>query len=758
MTVQQADGFLMMRLPHLEAYLSRVGAERRSFKRFVIEGDPVYGSLRRVICEISIMAGRSLTWSNEDFAPTPAELANIERELAGYENWPRSIPIAKEARYLLLREISDDRPELYYFYDRSGENILFAQQRVRRPDGTKVDLPWTYWSDGVWRRMEPDGLLPLFGLDQLAGNLLIMVHEGAKTASAVKDLCLMGSTDEHLSAHPWTSKLRDYAHLGWPGGATNAHRVDWTPLQRLSGDYDIVLVCDNDQVGKAAASQISKALSRPLVVLMFDERFPLAFDLADPFPQSLFKLAGGLQRYVGPSLEDCCRPGTWATRLNSTGRGRSNASLTKDFVAENVFVNTPPLYVNRLTLHTPHSAETFNRTVRPFSDVADTASLLLRHPEAQVAGVIYDPRLPSGVVVSEGSAKVNLYRPGKVRGRKGSIRPFLRFIRALIPDRGDRRVVLRWCATLIARPDIRMKFGILLISETQGVGKSTLMEKVLAPLVGWPNVSAPSEHDVSQSSFNGWIAKKRLVLIHEIYSGQSKKAYNNVKSWMTDEYITVNEKFVPTYEIRNWSHFMVASNSRRALHIAKEDRRWFVPKLTTKVLPPTYWHDLNEWLVLDGLEAIAYWAVEHVAKYGCYSAGDIAPASRAKRELVEESLSEGQRLVRDLAEAAVSNARSLGSEVALSDRDVRAWLANQLGVAISYPRLESLATIRAMLVEGGMAKLCDAKVVGIRSQIFGTSNNVPRNETTGKYVLTSPNFVMTCHHESTSSCHDAPVF
>jgi len=55
----------------------------------------------------------------------------------------------------------------------------------------------------------------------------------------------------------------------------------------------------------------------------------------------------------------------------------------------------------------------------------------------------------------------------------------------------DRIELMRWCATLIARPDIKMNYGVLLISETQGVGKSTLGEKILAPLIGKLNASFP---------------------------------------------------------------------------------------------------------------------------------------------------------------------------------------------------------------------------------------------------------------------------
>ena len=104
---------------------------------------------------------------------------------------------------------------------------------------------------------------------------------------------------------------------------------------------------------------------------------------------------------------------------------------------------------------------------------------------------------------------------------------------------------MRWCATLIARPDIRMQYGVLLISETQGVGKGTLGEKILLPLVGKHNVVVPSEKVVT-GKFTGWVAHKRLAVVHEIYAGYSSKAYDELKSIITDQYIEVEMKFNST--------------------------------------------------------------------------------------------------------------------------------------------------------------------------------------------------------------------
>ena len=114
----------------------------------------------------------------------------------------------------------------------------------------------------------------------------------------------------------------------------------------------------------------------------------------------------------------------------------------------------------------------------------------------------------------------------------------------------------------------------MLISEQTGVGKGTLGEKILAKIIGEDNVSSPEEQEIVDSSFNYWCAHKRLAIVHEIYAGQSWKAYNKLKSVITDLYITIKQKFLANYRIDNvgW-HIFACSNSMQALKMADEDRR-----------------------------------------------------------------------------------------------------------------------------------------------------------------------------------------
>ncbi len=289
----------------------------------------------------------------------------------------------------------------------------------------------------------------------------------------------------------------------------------------------------------------------------------------------------------------------------------------------------------------------------------------------------------------------NCYHPGYIRPIAGNPKPWLDYMEHLIPDEIDRELTLKWIATLIAHPGIRMTYSVLLISEKHGVGKTTLGEKILAPILGKHNCSFPNEKDIVESAFNSWIARKRLAVVSEIYAGQSSKAYQNLKHIIADKDVTVNEKYSPAYTISNWLHVLASSNSIRALKLQNDDRRWLVPRVTESLKPIAYWKALNEWLRRGGLSHINQWAIDYCEKNGPVKEGEHAPLTARKVDVIEEGYSPGTKLVRDYLmtiehEAKEKNNLEVWTTDALLQDHIRIELHN--GRYVDY--LERPLTIR----------------------------------------------------------------
>jgi hypothetical protein len=710
---------LRERYPALVAYLDRVGANvPLNFGSHVVrEKDPDSSYSRdrvRIKIErdggIEVEPGYMLKDEVDpaEFAPTDAEREAIKKEIAA-KPFPRSIPGSPDDSILDL--VGVDPSELYPCFEKNGKLVLMIHRRKIDEEGESYYVPYSFWDDNVWRKMEPERI-PLFGLEKQFGKdrrkharAKIMIHEGAKAARRVDEILEQGD-------HPWHEELSTYVHLGWLGGVNAVNRTDWSEIKKLPPIYRVTLALDNDTGGINAASAISRILGRSLLALKFDDRFPETFDLADDWPTNHKDWWHG-KHYRGPRLDEFLFPATWATKTLKNPKDKSKPihKITDRFAAEWLWVADQDAFISRLQSNIVRKRPTFNSRVRSFSDVEDTARLFDRDESHKCDGLTYRPGAPDARVINErGERKVNRYRPGDVKPIAGDARPFVKFLLHFIPNRRDRRLVLRWITTLVACPWVKMRYGLLLVSLCQGVGKNTLGE-ILGELVGLHNTSFPTEETILNSKFNDWIANKRLVVISEIYAGRGRKMYDALKDKVTDAHVEVNEKYLKSYKIENYAHFLALSNYHQALHLDDEDRRWLVPKVTENPRDEAYWNGFYAWLRGDGLGIILDY-LKKLAEDPAFvvGTGERAPASAAKEEIIVDSMSDGERIAFDHGEHVVElntasetrpEKKPLHKIVHAVD-DVRDFVATQLRIGPDDRRLASPLAIRRALVRAGL--------------------------------------------------------
>ena len=630
-------------------YLTRVGAEARSLSTAVVKEQS--GKYWRDVARISFSKKGEISCSDLQYAPTELEAAAIAGECSAVE-WPQMKPIERIINPPNMIK-GANKKDIFEFRNEQGQ-ITFVQVRIEA-EGGKSYIPWTYFDDDEWRCTEPEGNLPLFGLEKVGDNTTVFIHEGAKAAKAVQWM-VDGETREArdaLKSHPWGQQFTGAAHLGWVGGALSPYRTDWSSLKRL-GVQRAYIIADNDDAGKAAVPSIAQHLRMPTFMIQFTDEFPASFDLADPFPAEMFKENDATKFYTGPAFRECLHPATWATDQlpNPEGKGRPITVLRDCFKGLWAYIEETDTFVCTEMPDIMRSEPILNKMLAPFSHVAETSRLILKAYQGRSTRVCYRPDHDGLIVTFRGSAAINLHIPCQIPSIPGDIKPFLDFMGYMFINDDELKQALRWCATLIARPDIRMAYGLLLISEAQGVGKTTLGSSILAPLVGVQNVSYPSESDIN-ADFNGWVGQKRLAVVNEIYSGSSWKAYNALKSVITDTDVTVNEKYMRQYAIENWCHVLACSNSMRALKMENDDRRWFYPEVTEVPWPKERFVAFRKWLNGGGLSIIKNWAenFEGREKNGPYvTPSERAPMTERKREMIEGSRSEAQAEASAIAE------------------------------------------------------------------------------------------------------------
>lgn len=693
-------------VPSIDKYLRRIGAEPRSMRTAVVKEQR--GAYWSDVAVIRFNPEGGVT-APDEWAPTESEASLITAEMKGYE-WPTHRRLGKG--YQLPPELSvAPREDLFEFWDQEGQLVMIQQRRIKK--GDKVYVPWTYWSDEQWRCAEPEGKLPLWGMEDLKDNTTVFIHEGAKAARFVRNLINPKTEEERaaLAEHPWGQELGGAAHLGWIGGALSPARTDWSSLAK-AGVKRAYIVADNDTPGRAAVPAISFQLKGLTVfVIEFTEQWPASFDLADAFPKNMFGRIGKHRHYVGPTFRACTHPGTWATDQipNPSGKGKPIIVLRSEFRDLWSWVEEQDIYICREMPEIMRPITLFNGMVAPFSHTSNTAGLLQKAYQGRKTRLCYRPDIAARIVSDNTTSAVNLHTPSDVRAGPGDVGPWIEFLEYLFIVPEERHQVMRWCATLIAKPEVRMLYALLLVSERQGMGKSTLGEKILAPLIGMHNTGFPGEKDIVESSFNGWVSNKRLIVVGEIYTGQSFKAYNQLKGYITDKSINVNEKFQRPYTIDNWVHMLACSNSRKALRMEETDRRWFYPLLSNTPWPREKWGIFNEWLSSGGLAVIRRWAEE----YGDYvSTGEHSPMTGTKTQMIKESMSEPAQEWLDILEALENS----DEPQALAMRDVRDFLE------LRHKRIfETMLDLKKMALARGWVEWPD------RVQIKGTMQAVITN-------------------------------
>jgi hypothetical protein len=628
-------------LPSIRLFLKRIGAEPRSMRAAVIREE--CGKYWKDIAVIHFKDG-VVDCDDPALLPTDAEAADIQREWGKVE-WPQLKPLHRIVNAPDMIKQAEPK-NVFEFRDTNGL-IVMVQVRIEK-DGDKKYIPWTYWDDDTWRNSEPDGKLPLFNADKLKNAVTVFIHEGAKGARHCQWMVegLTAEARDALAAHPWGQQFRGAAHIGWIGGALNPGRTDWDTLQR-QGITRAYIVADNDEPGIAAVPNIAQKLRMVTFSIEFTEdKFPEHFDLADKFPDKLFAETNGIKHYTGPTFNHCLNPATWATDLVPNKQGRPSPRLRDSFRQMWAYVEDADAFVCLPMPQFQRSEKILNNMLAPFSHAAETAKLITRAYIGRSVGICYRPGAGRDVITESGK-KINLHIPAEIKSQHGDAGPWLEFLKYLFVKDGERKQVERWCATLIAKPEVRMGYALLLISERQGIGKTTFGAEVLKPLVGHHNVSHPNDQDII-SPFNEWVANKRLAIVNEVYAGNSWKAYQTLKSAITDRDVTVNRKYMRQHVIENWCHLIACSNSRRALKMEDEDRRWFYPEMNEEPWSKDKFTEFRRWIGSGGLRIIKHWA----ESYGDYvGPGEHAPMTDSKKSMIQDSMSKAQREAAVLADA-----------------------------------------------------------------------------------------------------------
>jgi|TARA_B100001971_G_scaffold212824_1_gene244039 putative DNA primase/helicase len=113
----------------------------------------------------------------------------------------------------------------------------------------------------------------------------------------------------------------------------------------------------------------------------------------------------------------------------------------------------------------------------------------------------------------------------------------------------------------------------------QGSGKGVTLEHIIKPLFGTSQVDQVEDEEL-KSSFNGWILNKCFIAFNEVaHDNKGRNSLNSkIKSIITDPVVTINDKHLRTYTIKNSINTVFFSNEHIPVLVERNDRRFNIIK------------------------------------------------------------------------------------------------------------------------------------------------------------------------------------
>lgn len=255
---------------------------------------------------------------------------------------------------------------------------------------------------------------------------------------------------------------------------------------------------------------------------------------------------------------------------------------------------------------------------------------------------------------STGGQALNLWTPRQrppptARGRQAAGEAW-KHLEYLVPDAGERVRFRQWLGHCEQRPEVLPHHGILMITETFGIGRNWFAS-VLSRVWKGEAAAGVNLQKLMDSDFNGSIAGRRFVVIDECFidSGRSRyAAQSSFREIITAEQRTVNPKYGREYVEWNALRWLLFSNHWNAMPLPEGDRRMVVIANPTAPQTPDYYARLYNMLEDEEMiDAVAYDLAAATDLTG-FNPGAIPEVNDAKRRVIDEGQSEFERDLRAL--------------------------------------------------------------------------------------------------------------
>jgi putative DNA primase/helicase len=202
--------------------------------------------------------------------------------------------------------------------------------------------------------------------------------------------------------------------------------------------------------------------------------------------------------------------------------------------------------------------------------------------------------------------------------------------------------LLKWLAYPIQHPGAKMHSAIV-VHGPQGTGKSRFFEAYSKIFGVYGRILG---QEALEDKFNAdWAEKKLFILADEVLARQDMfHIKNRLKGLITCDTIRVNPKNIAAHNEKNQMNIVFLSNERMPLVLENDDRRhcviWVPPKLSEE-----FFADVDAEIDTGGVEALHHYLLN--LPLDGFKPWTKPPMTRAKNDLIQQSLSSEERFLAD---------------------------------------------------------------------------------------------------------------
>lgn len=211
----------------------------------------------------------------------------------------------------------------------------------------------------------------------------------------------------------------------------------------------------------------------------------------------------------------------------------------------------------------------------------------------------YHPGKPENDVYEYKDVKyLNRYRVPRGEITKGNVKPLLKHLEYLIPNKAERDWFISMIAYTYQQPGKLIKY-MFIIEGGKGIGKSILRERVFAAIFGESNVQEVTAEMLVDDK-KGWISNAHVDVFEEFKFPTKRDGgdtvYNFLKKYTANPNVQRRAMQKDYQEVPNFSLKVAFRNPEDRMQLEPGDRRYVMVEGPKRQLERAYYDELCDWL------------------------------------------------------------------------------------------------------------------------------------------------------------------